>query len=286
MLCAVTAAAVAAVSMLCFAGCSQKPTDERTVSGIITVVDGEKYTLQPGTIESSANPIPNGEPPADSRTGEMPSDVGMPNDTAAPSDTAAPRDDSVRENGAKADGSSSERSSERNDGSGQNDRNTSENAPGETPPDGNKPGENPPDGKPNERPFDGNKPGTNPNGGVTFTENGEAAIEFTIADGAYIASGTEFVSAEKLAVGSIVTVRLNEKNEAQAIIICSAAAQTDDKPRNSAMPSDSDMPNDPNGQRNTADPSGAPTETAAPNATEAPSDEPQATEKASVSEKN
>lgn len=275
MLCAVTAAAVAAVSMLCFAGCSQKPTDERTVSGIITVVDGEKYTLQPGTIESSANPIPNGEPPTDLRTGEMPSDVGTPNDTAAPSDG------SVRENGAKADGSSSERTSERNDGSGQDDRSASEN-----PPDGSKPGENPPDGKPDERPFDGNKPGTNPNGGVTFTENGEAALEFTIADGAYIASGTEFVSAEKLAVGSIVTVRLNEKNEAQAIIICSAAAQTDDKPSDSAMPSNSAMPNDPNGQRNTADPSGAPTETEAPNTTEAPSAEPQATEKASVSEKN
>ena len=60
-------------------------------------------------------------------------------------------------------------------------------------------------------------------------------LKFTVAEGAYIASGTGFVSADKLAVGSIVTVRLNEKNEAQAMIICSAEAGGADAP----------IPNDP-----------------------------------------
>lgn len=82
---------------------------------------------------------------------------------------------------------------------------------------GNPPEGNPPEGNPGS--------GMNPGGSkISFTENGEAAIEFTVAEGAYIASGTGFVSADKLAVGSIVTVRLNEKNEAQAMIICSAEA--------------------------------------------------------------
>ena len=48
VLCIFTAAVIAAVSMLCFAGCDSKSTEEKTVSGIITVIADGKYTLQPG----------------------------------------------------------------------------------------------------------------------------------------------------------------------------------------------------------------------------------------------
>jgi hypothetical protein len=60
VLCIFTAAVIAAVSMLCFAGCDSKSTEEKTVSGIITVIADGKYTLQPGTIESTENQFPGG----------------------------------------------------------------------------------------------------------------------------------------------------------------------------------------------------------------------------------
>ena len=44
----------------CFAGCGSKSTEEKTVSGIITVIADGKYTLQPGTIESTENQFPGG----------------------------------------------------------------------------------------------------------------------------------------------------------------------------------------------------------------------------------
>ena len=59
VLCIFTAV-IAAVSMLCFAGCGSKLTEEKTVSGIITVIADGKYTLQPGTIESTENQFPGG----------------------------------------------------------------------------------------------------------------------------------------------------------------------------------------------------------------------------------
>lgn len=60
VLCIFTAAVITAVSMLCFAGCGSKSTEEKTVSGIITVIADGKYTLQPGTIESTENQFPGG----------------------------------------------------------------------------------------------------------------------------------------------------------------------------------------------------------------------------------
>ena len=60
VLCIFTAAVIAAVSMLCFAGCGSKSTEEKTVSGIITAIADGKYTLQPGTIESTENQFPGG----------------------------------------------------------------------------------------------------------------------------------------------------------------------------------------------------------------------------------
>ena len=166
-----------------------------------------------------------------------------------------------------------------------NDRNDTGKQSEGDPPEGNPPEDNPPEGNPPE----GNPgSGMNPGGSkISFTENGEAAIEFTVAEGAYIASGTGFVSADKLAVGSIVTVRLNGKNEAQAMIICSAEAGG----------ADAAIPNDPNGQKNTAAPntptesneptvSDEPTMSDEPTVSDEPSSEPNTTNTGSVREKN
>ena len=68
VLCIFTAV-IAAVSMLCFAGCGSKSTEEKTVSGIIA--DG-KYTLQPGTIESTENQFPGGMNDGSRRDGSAP----------------------------------------------------------------------------------------------------------------------------------------------------------------------------------------------------------------------
>lgn len=231
-LCIFTAAVIAAVSMLCFAGCGSKSTEEKTVSGIITVIADGKYTLQPGTIESIENQFPGGMNDGSRRGGSAPA---APNNNGKISDNdgAEPADSGAKDTNT-------------------NDRNdTGKQSEGD-----------PPEGNPGS--------GMNPGGSkISFTENGEAAIEFTVAEGAYIASGTGFVSADKLAVGSIVTVRLNEKNEAQAMIICSAEAGG----------ADAAIPNDPNGQKNTAAPN-------TPTVSDEPSSEPNTTNTGSVREKN
>lgn len=236
VLCIFTAV-IAAVSMLCFAGCGSKSTEEKTVSGIITVIADGKYTLQPGTIESIENQFPGGMNDGSRRDGSAPA---APNNNGKISDNdgAEPADSSAKDTNTN----------DRNDTGKQSE--------------GNPPEGNPPEGNPGS--------GMNPGGSkISFTENGEAAIEFTVAEGAYIASGTGFVSANKLAVGSIVTVRLNEKNEAQALIICSAEAGG----------ADAAIPNDPNGQKNTAAPN-------TPTVSDEPSSEPNTTNTGSVREKN
>lgn len=244
VLCIFTAAVIAAVSMLCFAGCGSKSTEEKTVSGIITVIADGKYTLQPGTIESIENQIPGGMNDGSRRGGSAPA---APNNNGKISDNdgAEPADSGAKDTNT-------------------NDRNdTGKQSEGD-----------PPEGNPGS--------GMNPGGSkISFTENGEAAIEFTVAEGAYIASGTGFVSADKLAVGSIVTVRLNEKNEAQAMIICSAEAGG----------ADAAIPNDPNGQKNTAAPntptvSDEPTMSDESTVSDEPSSEPNTTNTGSVREKN
>lgn len=236
VLCIFTAV-IAAVSMLCFAGCGSKSTEEKTVSGIITVIADGKYTLQPGTIESIENQFPGGMNDGSRRGGSAPA---APNNNGKISDNdgAEPADSGAKDTNTN----------DRNDTGKQSE--------------GNPPEGNPPEGNPGS--------GMNPGGSkISFTENGEAAIEFTVAEGAYIASGTGFVSADKLAVGSIVTVRLNEKNEAQAMIICSAEAGG----------ADAAIPNDPNGQKNTAAPN-------TPTVSDEPSSEPNTTNTGSVREKN
>lgn len=236
VLCIFTAV-IAAVSMLCFAGCGPKSTEEKTVSGIITVIADGKYTLQPGTIESTENQFPGGMNDGSRRDGSAPA---APNNNGKISDNdgAEPADSGAKDTNTN----------DRNDTGKQSE--------------GNPPEGNPPEGNPGS--------GMNPGGSkISFTENGEAAIEFTVAEGAYIASGTGFVSADKLAVGSIVTVRLNEKNEAQAMIICSAEAGG----------ADAAIPNDPNGQKNTAAPN-------TPTVSDEPSSEPNTTNTGSVREKN
>ena len=243
VLCIFTAAVIAAVSMLCFAGCGSKSTEEKTVSGIITVIADGKYTLQPGTIESIENQFPGGMNDGSRRGGSAPA---APNNNGKISDNdgAEPADSGAKDTNTN----------DRNDTGKQSE--------------GNPPEGNPPEGNPGS--------GMNPGGSkISFTENGEAAIEFTVAEGAYIASGTGFVSADKLAVGSIVTVRLNEKNEAQAIIICSAEAGGADAP----------IPNDPNGQKNTAAPN-TPTMSDEQTVSDEPSSEPNTTNTGSVREKN
>lgn len=251
VLCIFTAV-IAAVSMLCFAGCGSKSTEEKTVSGIITVIADGKYTLQPGTIESTENQFPGGPNDGSRRDGSAPA---APNNNSKISDNdgAEPADSSAKDTNTN----------DRNDTGKQSEGN---------PPEGNPPEGNPPEGNPSEgNPPEGNPgSGMNPGGSkISFTENGEAAIEFTVAEGAYIASGTGFVSADKLAVGSIATVRLNEKNEAQAMIICSAEAGG----------ADAAIPNDPNGQKNTAAPN-------TPTVSDEPSSEPNTTNTGSVREKN
>ena len=249
VLCIFTAAVIAAVSMLCFAGCGSKSTEEKTVSGIITVIADGKYTLQPGTIESTENQFPDGPNDRSRRDGSA---SAAPNNNGKISDNdgAEPADSGAKDTNTN----------DRNDTGKQSE--------------GNPPEGNPPEGNPGS--------GMNPGGSkISFTENGEAAIEFTVAEGAYIASGTEFVSADKLAVGSIVTVRLNEKNEAQAIIICSAEAGG----------ADATIPNNPNGQKNTAAPntptgSDEPTASDEPTVSDEPSSEPNTTNTGSVREKN
>lgn len=236
-------AVIAAVSMLCFAGCGSKSTEEKTVSGIITVIADGKYTLQPGTIERTENQFPGGMNDGSRRDGSAPA---APNNNGKISDNdgAEPADSGAKDTNTN----------DRNDTGKQSE--------------GNPPEGNPPEGNPGS--------GMNPGGSkISFTENGEAAIEFTVAEGAYIASGTRFVSADKLAVGSIVTVRLNEKNEAQAMIICSAEAGG----------ADAAIPNDPNGQKNTAAPN-TPTMSDEPTVSDEPSSEPNTTNPGSVREKN
>ena len=247
VLCIFTAAVIAAVSMLCFAGCGSKSTEEKTVSGIITVIADGKYTLQPGTIESTENQFPGGMNDGSRRDGSAPA---APNNNGKISDNdgAEPADSGAKDTNTN----------DRIDTGKQSEGNPPEG----NPPEGNHPEGNPPEGNPGS--------GMNPGGSkISFTENGEAAIEFTVAEGAYIASGTGFVSADKLAVGSIVTVRLNEKNEAQAMIICSAEAGG----------ADAAIPNDPNGQKNTAAPN-------TPTVSDEPSSEPNTTNTGSVREKN
>lgn len=253
VLCIFTAAVIAAVSMLCFAGCGSKSTEEKTVSGIITAIADGKYTLQPGTIESTENQFPGGMNDGSRRDGSAPA---APNNNGKISDNdgAEPADSSAKDTNTN----------DRNDTGKQSEGNPPEG----NPPEGNPPEGNPPEGNPGS--------GMNPGGSkISFTENGEAAIEFTVAEGAYIASGTGFVSADKLAVGSIVTVRLNEKNEAQAMIICSAEAGG----------ADATIPNDPNGQKNTAAPN-TPTVSNEPTVSDEPSSEPNTTNTGSVREKN
>lgn len=236
VLCIFTAV-IAAVSMLCFAGCGSKSTEEKTVSGIITVIADGKYTLQPGTIESTEKQFPGGMNDGSRRDGSAP---------AAPNNNGKISDNDGAESADR--GAKDTNTNDRNDTGKQSE--------------GNPPEGNPPEGNPGS--------GMNPGGSkISFTENGEAAIEFTVAEGAYIASGTGFVSADKLAVGSIVTVRLNEKNEAQAMIICSAEAGG----------ADAAIPNDPNGQKNTAAPN-------TPTVSDEPSSEPNTTNTGSVREKN
>lgn len=259
VLCIFTAAVIAAVSMLCFAGCGSKSTEEKTVSGIITAIADGKYTLQPGTIESTENQFPGGMNDGSRRDGSAPA---APNNNGKISDNdgAEPADSGAKDTNTN----------DRNDTGKQSEGNPPEG----NPPEGNPPEGNPPEGNPGS--------GMNPGGSkISFTENGEAAIEFTVAEGAYIASGTGFVSADKLAVGSIVTVRLNEKNEAQAMIICSAEAGG----------ADAAIPNDPNGQKNTAAPntptvSDEPTMSDESTVSDEPSSEPNTTNTGSVREKN
>lgn len=206
--------------------------------GIITVIADGKYTLQPGTIESTENQFPGGMNDGSRRDGSAPA---APNNNSKISDNdgAEPADSGAKDTNT-------------------NDRNDT----------GKQSEGNPPEGNPGS--------GMNPGGSkISFTENGEAAIEFTVAEGAYIASGTGFVSADKLAVGSIVTVRLNEKNEAQAMIICSAEAGG----------ADAAIPNDPNGQKNTVAPN-TPTMSDEPTVSDEPSSEPNTTNTGSVREKN
>lgn len=258
VLCIFTAV-IAAVSMLCFAGCGSKSTEEKTVSGIITVIADGKYTLQPGTIESIENQFPGGMNDGSRRDGSAPA---APNNNGKISDNdgAEPADSGAKDTNTN----------DKNDTGKQSEGNPPEG----NPPEGNPPEGNPPEGNPGS--------GMNPGGSkISFTENGEAAIEFTVAEGAYIASGTGFVSADKLAVGSIVTVRLKEKNEAQAMIICSAEAGG----------ADATIPKDPNGQKNTAAPntptvSDEPTMSDEPTVSDETSSEPNTTNTGSVREKN
>ena len=93
VLCIFTAAVIAAVSMLCFAGCDSKSTEEKTVSGIITVIADGKYTLQPGTIESTENQFPDGPNDRSRRDGSAPAAPNngkiSDNDGAEPADSGA-----------------------------------------------------------------------------------------------------------------------------------------------------------------------------------------------------
>ena len=93
VLCIFTAV-IAAVSMLCFAGCGSKSTEEKTVSGIITVIADGKYTLQPGTIESTENQFPGGPNDGSRRDGSAPAAPNnngkiSDNDGAEPADSGA-----------------------------------------------------------------------------------------------------------------------------------------------------------------------------------------------------
>lgn len=93
VLCIFTAV-IAAVSMLCFAGCDSKSTEEKTVSGIITVIADGKYTLQPGTIESTENQFPGGPNDGSRRDGSAPvapnnNSKISDNDGAEPADSGA-----------------------------------------------------------------------------------------------------------------------------------------------------------------------------------------------------
>lgn len=146
VLCIFTAAVIAAVSMLCFAGCGSKSTEEKTVSGIITVIADGKYTLQPGTIESTENQFPGGMNDGSRRDGSAPA---APNNNGKISDNdgAEPAD------------------------SGAKDTNTNDKNDTGKQSEGNPPEGNPPEGNPGS--------GMNPGGSkISFTENGEAAIEF------------------------------------------------------------------------------------------------------------
>lgn len=93
VLCIFTAV-IAAVSMLCFAGCGSKSTEEKTVSGIITVIADGKYTLQPGTIESIENQFPGGMNDGSRRDGSASAAPNnnskiSDNDGAEPADSGA-----------------------------------------------------------------------------------------------------------------------------------------------------------------------------------------------------
>ena len=153
VLCIFTAV-IAAVSMLCFAGCGSKSTEEKTVSGIITVIADGKYTLQPGTIESTENQFPGGPNDGSRRDGSAPA---APNNNGKISDNdgAEPADSGAKDTNTN----------DRNDTGKQSE--------------GNPPEGNPPEGNP--------RSGMNPGGSkISFTENGEAAIEFTVAEGVYL----------------------------------------------------------------------------------------------------
>ena len=157
VLCIFTAV-IAAVSMLCFAGCDSKSTEEKTVSGIITVIADGKYTLQPGTIESIENQFPGGMNDGSRRDGSAPA---APNNNGKISDNdgAEPADSGAKDTNTN----------DRNDTGKQSEGNPPEG----NPPEGNPPEVNPPEGNPGS--------GMNPGGSkISFTENGEAAIEFTV----------------------------------------------------------------------------------------------------------
>lgn len=124
VLCIFTAAVIAAVSMLCFAGCGSKSTEEKTVSGIITVIADVKYTLQPGTIESTENQFPGGPNDGSRRDGSAPA---APNNNGKISDNdgAEPADSSAKDTNT-------------------NDRNDTGKQSEGDPPEGNPPEGNPP----------------------------------------------------------------------------------------------------------------------------------------------
>ena len=65
VLCIFTAV-IAAVSMLCFAGCDSKSTEEKTVSGIITVIADGKYTRRDGSALNT--PTVSDEPSSEPNT--------------------------------------------------------------------------------------------------------------------------------------------------------------------------------------------------------------------------